>query len=280
MNAAALPDAAYAGLVALGLGAGAFGTLIGAGGGFVLMPLLLLLYPGDLPQTLTSISLAAVFFNALSGTEAYALAKRIDYRSALLFSAATLPGAVIGALGTAAVSRRAFDLIFGLAVLAGAAFLAFKQNGRAARPPSGRGVTRTLTDAHGNTWTWTFSPALGAGLSVIVGYLSSFLGIGGGIVHVPLMVYVLGFPVHVATATSHFILAVMAFTGTMTHVFTGSFAHGAHRTAALAIGVVVGAQLGARLSDRMKGASIIRLLAAGLALLGARIVLLGLGLWK
>jgi|GEM_PF-4714643 len=53
------------GLVALGFCAGAFGTLIGAGGGFVLVPLLLLLYPHDPPETLTAISLAVVFFNAL-----------------------------------------------------------------------------------------------------------------------------------------------------------------------------------------------------------------------
>jgi uncharacterized membrane protein YfcA len=58
-------------LMALGFGVGAYGTLIGAGGGFVLMPLLLILYPKESPEILTSISLAVVFFNALSGSEAY-----------------------------------------------------------------------------------------------------------------------------------------------------------------------------------------------------------------
>ena len=43
-----------------------------------------------------------------------------------------------------------------------------------------------------------------------MGFVSSFLGIGGGIIHVPLMVAALGFPVHVATATSDFVLANMA----------------------------------------------------------------------
>jgi uncharacterized membrane protein YfcA len=69
------------GLIALGFGVGAYGTLIGAGGGFVLMPILLLLYPDDRPELLTSISLAVVFFNTLSGSEAYAMMKRIDYRT-------------------------------------------------------------------------------------------------------------------------------------------------------------------------------------------------------
>lgn len=51
---------------------GGYGTLIVAGGGFVLVPLLLLLYPNESTETLTSISLAVVFFNALSGSVAYA----------------------------------------------------------------------------------------------------------------------------------------------------------------------------------------------------------------
>ena len=53
----------YLELIAIGFSAGAYGTLIGAGGGFVLMPILLLLYPKENPEILASISLAVVFFN-------------------------------------------------------------------------------------------------------------------------------------------------------------------------------------------------------------------------
>ncbi len=116
---------------------------------------------------------------------------------------------------------------------------------------------------------------LGALLSVGVGLLSSFLGIGGGIVHVPLLVTVLGFPTHVATATSHFVLAFMALVATLTHVAAGTFSHGVglRRAAALSVGVVVGAQVGAQLSRRLSGRLIRRLLSAGLVLLGVRLVL-------
>jgi len=51
----------YPWLIALGLALGALGTLIGAGGGFVLLPVLLVLYPRASPETITSISLAVVF---------------------------------------------------------------------------------------------------------------------------------------------------------------------------------------------------------------------------
>lgn len=85
----------YGWLLLLGLFVGAYGTLIGAGGGFVLVPILLL-YPDESPEIITSISPAVVFFNAASGSAAYARMGRIDYRAAAVFAAATVPGAVAG----------------------------------------------------------------------------------------------------------------------------------------------------------------------------------------
>ncbi|MGH3000420.1 MAG: sulfite exporter TauE/SafE family protein, partial [Gaiellaceae bacterium] len=95
-------------LVAIGVGVGTFGTIVGAGGGFILTPILLLLYPHDSPRTITAISLAVVFFNAASGSVAYARQRRIDYRSGVVFAIATLPGAVGGALLVGHVSRHVF----------------------------------------------------------------------------------------------------------------------------------------------------------------------------
>jgi uncharacterized protein len=273
----ALETAQYIGLIALGMGVGTYGTLIGAGGGFVLMPVLLLLYPKQNPELLTSISLAVVFFNAMSGSEAYAKMKRIDYRSGLLFAAAAVPGAVIGAMNTAYIPRRLFDFIFGILLIATALFLIKRPKIRNAKPEitensSSHRAFRQLTDIHGTQYSYSFNPITGMVLSMFVGYISSFLGIGGGIIHVPALCYMLNFPVHIATATSHFILAIMAFSGTMVHVMSGTFAHGVHRTIALVIGVMIGAQIGARLSDRFNSSWIIRSLAVALGLVGLRIL--------
>lgn len=112
-------------LIPLGFFAGGYGTLIGAGGGFVRAPALLLIYPGEAPETITSISLAVVFFNALSGTLAYARSNRIDFKSGLIFAVSTMPGAVMGALATAAMSRAGFNFLFGVLLIAVAIFLAF-----------------------------------------------------------------------------------------------------------------------------------------------------------
>ncbi|MBD0278392.1 MAG: TSUP family transporter, partial [Flavisolibacter sp.] len=65
-------------LTGIGFLVGCIGTLIGAGGGFILVPVLLLLFPGLRAEAITSISLGVVFLNAFSGTVAYARMKRID----------------------------------------------------------------------------------------------------------------------------------------------------------------------------------------------------------
>jgi sulfite exporter TauE/SafE len=89
---------------------------------------------------------------------------------------------------------------------------------------------------------------LGACLSMFFGFLSSFLGIGGGFLYVPTLVYLLGFPVHRATATSLFVLVVTSFTGTATHIAAGLFQHGVQLAVALSLGAIAGAQVAARLS--------------------------------
>jgi uncharacterized membrane protein YfcA len=260
-------------LAAIGFGVGAFGTLIGAGGGFILTPILLLLYPHESAQTLTAISLAAVFFNAASGTTAYARQRRIDYRSGVVFALATLPGAIGGALVVGVVSRQLFDAIMGAVLAILAVWLIAGE--RWPLPMPQRHLThRVVVDRNGAKYEYGVPVRRGALYSLVVGFLSSFLGIGGGVIHVPLLVRALGFPTHLATATSHFVLAIMAGTGTLTHVALGSFrhGHGVRRAAALSVGVVAGAQLGAHFSLRLRGAVIQRLLAAALLALSARLL--------
>jgi uncharacterized protein len=217
-----------------------------------------------------------VFCNALSGSLAYARMRRIDYRSGLMFAAAATPGAIVGAFNTAAVSRPVFNLIFSIVLIAVAVAMILRPD-LEHRPLKGPVIarlaaTRRLVEADGAVHEWTFYPLIGIVLSFFVGYFSSFLGIGGGIIHVPALVWFLHFPVHIATATSHFILAVMALAGTLVHLWTGSLTRGVHETLALALGVLLGAQLGAYFSNRIKAAWIIRSLAVALGLVGLRIL--------
>ncbi len=264
-------------LVGLGVVVGGFGTIIGVGGGFILVPVLLLAYPDDDPAIITSISLAVVFFNALSGSLGYARLRRTDYRTGLTFALATVPGAIVGAAATNWLPRQAFDLTFGLLLIAVSIYIATRAGATSGmrlailRP----NAQRTLTDSAGVTYAYSFNRELGITISFFVGFIASFLGVGGGIIHVPAMVSLLNFPAHVAIATSHFILVFTALTGTVVHIVDGSLAEGWARMTALAVGVVAGAQIGTRLSGRLPAGAIVRLLAGALFVVAIRLIIAG-----
>ena len=268
----------YAGLIPLGFVVSAYGTLIGAGGGFVLMPLLLLLYPHENPHHLTAISLTVVFLNTLSGTAAYAKMKRIDYKAGLTFAAATIPGAIFGALTTASVSRELFEGAFSVFLIGLALFMILRpKSDKSAKRPNRNNPTHGHEEhaeiaVDGMVFEYSYNRFRGLVLFFFLGFLASFFGIGGGSLIVPLLAYVLSFPVAIATATSQMIVAILTFTGTMSHVFIGSF-YGMHRVVALGIGMLTGAQVGARLSNRIKGPWIIRSLAIALLVVGVRMLI-------
>jgi uncharacterized membrane protein YfcA len=258
------------GYVALGAAVGALGTLIGAGGGFVLVPVLLFLFPREPAANLTAISLAVVCANALSGTAAYARLGRVDWRSAALFALAGLPGSILGAWLTHGIDRRWFDPLLGVTLMLGGLVVLVQRREPATRVTGE--PTRTLVERGGKVQR--YSPRIGLGMlvSVGVGVLSSVLGIGGGILHVPAMVYGLGFPTHIATATSHAVVAALTLAAVAVHAADGTLAPVLARTLPIGAGALLGAQLGARLSTVVQGRWILRALGAGLFAVGVRLL--------
>ncbi|MGH7133863.1 MAG: sulfite exporter TauE/SafE family protein [Phycisphaerales bacterium] len=253
--------------VILGVGVGLLGTLIGAGGGFILLPVLTLLYPEWPAERVSAVSLFVVLCNALSGTIGYSRMKRIDYRSGLIFAAAALPGALVGAAATHFASRSVFNTILGVCLLLISGFLLVRNylkpvDGTDAGPAAQRQTTRQRT--------------VGVSISLAVGVISSFLGIGGGIIHVPALIYVLGFPVHVAIATSHFVLAITAAAGTGVKLFGGEFGDALPIAMAIGVGAVVGAQAGAYLSRKIHSMVIVNIMAAAMLAVAVRILWIGL----
>jgi len=265
-------------LFVIGLLVGGLGTLIGAGGGFILVPVLLFLYPSLQPDAITAVSMAIVACNAISGTVAYARAQRIDYQAGVQFAAFTIPGSILGVMVTRYISRSFFAIVFGSLLVLLALYLLLKKERQ--KIPVNRGYGRStqvriLTDKGGETYRYSFNKYIGWGISLIVGFISPILGIGGGIIHVPALINWLQFPVHVATATSHFILAVMSVVSVVVHIIQGSYQDAAiqRMVLCLGIGAIIGAQAGAYFSHRVKGRAIERALAVSLGLVGIRILL-------
>jgi uncharacterized protein len=262
-------------LILLGAAVGAFGTLVGAGGGFVLAPALLLLYPERKPELISAMSLFVVFANSVSGTVAYGLQRRVDWRSAAWFAVGTFPGALAGAIVVGYLPRRGFDGLFAVTLGAVGLMLLLRRSGGRIQPPvQGRGITRReLRDGDGVRYFYAFHLGKGVLISAGIGFVSSLLGIGGGVIHVPVMVTTLHFPVHIAAATSQAVLVFMAGEGTIVHFASGTLEPGRPLTQAvfLALGAVPGAQVGARLSRRVRSTVILRALAVALALVAVRL---------
>ena len=264
------------GLAALGFAVGAYGTVIGAGGGFILVPVLIFLYPDYDPEHVTAISLAVVTANATSGSVAYARQRRIDYVTGLLFAAASVPGVIAGALVVHLVPERLFTGLFGAMLLALAAFSIRGTSGGAIRPPQrGPGVLlREVRDPEGRVYRYGYKVWQGVALSVVIGFVSSLFGIGGGVIQVPAMIVLLHMPIHFAVATSQFVLAFMTGGASAVHLLTGSLSGDELvKVLALAAGAVPGAQAGALIAPRIKGRVVLRLLAAAILVLGARLML-------
>lgn len=257
----------------IGIFIGCYGTLVGAGGGFLLVPYFLLFL--KLPhEAAVGTSLAIVSANALSGALGYVFRRIIDYRAGLVFALSTVPGAVLGAYLIQYVSGPIFMRGFGVFLACMSVYLFLRKPKKEGHGDIHRGrfyVQRRLVTDQG-VECYSYNELIGAGSSVFVGILASLLGIGGGVIHVPLMTEVLRFPVHVAVATSHFILAWTALAGAISHGIEGHLR--LEVVASAGIGAILGAQLGVRLSPRLKGSLLIRYLSVGMLLVALRLMLI------
>lgn len=254
----------------LGIGVGTFGSLLGLGGGLILVPLFMLfmLEPNGSTfanvQQIVGTSLFVVLCNAVSGTWAYVRQRRIFLRAAVPFALATVPGAFLGGYISEYFSGPAFSLTFGVTMAALGCLMWRNSRGKKASA-SAEGFDPATSD---------IKLPLGIVCSFFVGFLSSILGIGGGIIHVPMMVFLLGFPPQIAVATSTFVLMVSSVVGTVSHGLLGHILWGP--AVMIGIGALLGAQIGAMISKKSRPSFLVATLAVVMILLGLQFVYKGL----
>jgi hypothetical protein len=263
------------GLLLFGLIVGLYGTLVGIGGGPLVIPVLTVLYHLPAP-TIVATSISVVFLNALSGSIAYYGQRRIDLVSGTLFGVLTIPASLGAYFLVAGMSHDTFARLFAIVLFFLAGYVLIRKPPSDAYrpeppPPPGllaRHTPRRMVDTHGHVYTFSVNETLGGAVNVVFGCVTTVLGIGGGILQVPMLVYWLRMPVHVATATAHFITTINTAFTLLPLLF---FGHADPKlTLWLGSGVVLGARLGARLSVRFQGDTLVRLLA---------VVFLVAGIW-
>jgi len=251
--------------------------MVGVGGGFLLVPALLIIFPDADPAVITSISLTAIVMNAASASYGYRRRGWQDGRTALILIAAAIPTAAIGALLTRTVDRGAFDIAFGATLVVGAAYLAWR-SGKipAAFVAAAKGAPRRLVDSVGEVYEYRVREPIAAAIALFSGFMV-FFGIGGGILSVPIMMLTLKIPPRIAVATSQLQLAVASSAAVLVHL---SYSVGDSdqwiRALIVGGGTLTGAQIGVRLAGLISGRAVLMILAIALVIAGVRQLVSGL----
>lgn len=245
--------------IVIGFFTAMLGTIIGAGGGIIFVPFFMYMFPHWAPAEIVGTSLFAVMCNAVSGSLAYLKQKKVLVSAAIIFSLATVPGAILGAQISEWFSGPGFAFAFGLFLMFQSIMIGFKNFRKGERAQE----SLDKKDV-------TYNKPLGITISFFVGFISSIFGIGGGLIHVPCLIYLMGFPTHLATATSHAILAFSSAVGVVTHVLES---HVIFNVAIpVSVGAIFGAQAGAQISKRLRAKSILILMSVAVFLLGLRLI--------
>ena len=239
-------------LVPLGMCAGMLGSIIGLGGGIIIVPVLTFL--GLPPTAAAGNSLFAAFGNAAASTVAYSRQGRIEYGTGLRLGLLCVPGTVLGALASADVTPGIFKMLFAAVLAASAAYIILRKSMRTGEGTSSHAVL-----------------ALSVGASFFAGVVSGLFGIGGGIIFVPLMVVAMGMSMKRAAPTAQLVLLFASFSGLAAHSLLGhpDFVQAGYLTA----GAFAGGLLGARLSQEIREGYLRILVSAVLLAAAVKMVL-------
>jgi uncharacterized membrane protein YfcA len=231
-----------------GLLAGAFGALLGLGGGILIVPILTLGFGMPLTAAVGT-SLICVIATSTGGAAVNVRAGRADVRLGILLGAGTVVGALTGGVLAGLLNERVLAALFALLMVYTAITMgrgAMRRPSQAAAGPED-GVS---PDASAEPAYRTRRLPAAVGGSFVAGNVSGLLGVGGGIVTVPLLHLVMEAPMRVAVATSNFMIGMTAAAGAYAYLFRGDV--DATVAAPVVLGVAVGAAVGARLSARLR----------------------------
>jgi len=221
-------------VVAIGLAAGLLSGLFGIGGGLVTTPAIRLLL-GRPELIAVGTPLPVIIPTAVAGAIAYARRGLADVRTGAAVGLIGAPFAVLGARATTLVGGDVVLVVTGALICWTAADMLYLAL-RAERPEPERLAHAERT----RSWLWL------AGLGVVTGLYSGFLGLGGGFIVVPALVRFFAFPAKRAMGTSLIVVSLLAVPGTIAHYLLGNVDMGL--ALLLAAGVVPGALLGARIT--------------------------------
>jgi uncharacterized membrane protein YfcA len=215
--------------------AGFVGTMIGIGGGAIMVPFLTL--AGIDIKRVVPASLLAILGTSAGGLRQLFRRGLVDYRLAVILELASTTGAFTGVAMFGRMKSRELVAVLGLVlILSGILFLIRQRTVRSRGIEEYKPISLRENIA-----------AVAAALTVsyIAGMLSAMLGIGGGVIKVPTLVLILNLPIHAAVSTSKLMVGITALAGVIGHIATGRMDW------PLALLLLTGTYTGATLSTRI-----------------------------
>jgi uncharacterized membrane protein YfcA len=253
-------------LIGGGVAAGLFGSLLGLGGGTLIVPILTLGFGLALIKAI-GVSLICVIVTSGAAAGVYLERRVANLRLGMTLELFTACGALIGGLVAFLLPERVLELLFtGLLVYVAVTMARRREPARAAvdaettddpdviaasDAPADDGVVADESFAARMSRPGYRVHRLGFGVvgSVGAGVVSALLGIGGGLIKVPVMHVVMGVPLRVATATSNLMIGITGSAGAIVYLLRGGI--DPYVAAPTAIGVFVGASIGSRAAHRI-----------------------------
>jgi len=264
-------------LLSIGLAAGTVGSLIGLGGGIIIVPMLLnidhfLSAFHTVPiHVAVGTSLVTIVFSSLSSTLAYHKQKRIDFKSGLLFLIGSVPGSLLGTYLNSLLNTERFTLFFGILLVCISVFLFVSTKLNKKSKEIHKGVIRTYTNDEGEAYTYSYSLPLAIVLSVLIGLISGLFGIGGGIMLVPMMAFLFGFPPQLAVATSMFVVMFTTLGSSISYLAIGEVNF--YYALLLIPGAWFGGKIGALINQKLKTETIALLLRLVVLIYGIKLMI-------
>ena len=247
-------------LVGGGAAAGLFGSLLGLGGGILIVPLLTLAFGIPLLNAV-GVSLICVIVTSGAAAGVYLERHVANLRLGMTLELFTATGALVGGLVAFLLPERVLEVLFGGLLVYTAVTMARRRETptTAADPPAANAHGDPAPDRPASDPSYAARLSgpgyrvhrLGFGIvgSVFAGVVSALLGIGGGLVKVPVMHIVMGVPLRVATATSNLMIGITASAGAIIYLIRGGIEP--YVAAPAAIGVFLGASVGSRAAQRI-----------------------------
>ena len=266
------------GILAASLLAGLVGSLFGLGGGIIIIPALTLVFGLPIKEVIGA-SLIGVIAASTGAATRYVSEGMVNVRLGMVLEPATTLGSIVGALLAVYLDQHILAAAFA-AILVYAAFYMYRSPPVAAQDLERcvESLSCTFQDPLTGESVSYKVRNLGRGLlaSFGAGNMSGMLGVGGGIVKVPVMNVWMGVPMRAAAATSNFMIGVTALAGAAVLYANGLIPP--VLAAVVAVGVFAGASLGPRISRRTAGASLRRAFAVVMLLIAILMMLQAAGL--